>query len=381
MISVLIAGDLCPIGRNLPLFKEGDAQALFNDLLPEFEQADLSIVNLECPLIGEERPIKKVGPVLGAPRESVNGLEAAGIDVVNLANNHILDHGAEGLASTLEACRQSGIDCVGAGADIREARKILVREAKGIQVGILALAEHEFGTAGTNSPGSNPLDLIDFVRNVDTHRQEFDCLIVLLHGGNEHYPYPRPRLMNICRFFVERGADAVICQQSHVAGCGETYRGGHIVYGQGNFIFDLPSPHPAWNRGVLLVLEIDGPGRSRMRMVPYRQSDGGPGARRLGAEEEKRFREEFTARSEEIRDPAEVEKRWREFCRGQERALLHLLHGRNSLLRRLAVRAGLSGLLDSKKRCLTRLHLFRCESLREALIAVLEERSKMIPGE
>ena len=381
MISVLIGGDLCPIGRNLPFFKEGDAAGLFNDLLPEFEQADLSIVNLECPLIEDERPIKKVGPVLGAPRESINGLAAAGIDVVNLANNHILDHGPEGLASTLEACRQNGIDSVGADANIREARKILVREVKGLRIGILALAEHEFSIAGANRPGSNPLDLIDFVRNVDTHRQEFDYLIVLLHGGNEHYAYPRPQLMNICRFFVEEGASAVICQQSHVAGCSEIYREGHIVYGQGNFIFDFPPPHPAWNRGVLVVLEIDAPGRSRMRMVPLRQSDGSPGARRLGAEEEKRFREEFAARSEEIRDPAFVENRWRDFCRQQERPLLQLLHGRSSPFSRVVSRLNLRRRFNSKKRFRTRLHLVRCESLREALIAVLEERSKIIPRE
>ena len=99
----------------------------------------------------------------------------------------------------------------------------------------------------------------------------------------------------------------------------------------------------------------------------------------MGPEEEKAFREGFDARSEEILDPAAIERRWQEFCRVQTRPILHLLHGRNSLFRRLAARAGFSGLLDSEKRCRGRLHLVRCESLREVLIAVLEKRAGSNP--
>ncbi len=375
MISLLVAGDLCPIGGNLPLFVNGEAAGLFTDLLPEFERADFSIVNLECPLVRAEQPIRKIGPVLGAPRESVRGLAAAGIDAVNLANNHILDHGPDGLLSTLEACRENGIVTVGAGRNIRKAREVLVRKVKGIRVGVLAAAEHEFGFAGTDRPGANPIDPISLVREIDSRRGEIDFLLVLLHAGNEHYPYPRPGLRDLCRFLVERGADAVICQHSHVPGCWEFYRSGHIVYGQGNFLFDLPAPHSAWKQGMLLRFEIAGPGRTKMELIPCRQNRGKPGVVRMSPEEEKIFREGFLARSEEIRDPAVLEKRWRKFCRRQERSLLHLLHGRNSLLRRLAARAGFSGWLDPPGRSRNRLHLVRCESLREALISVLERRS------
>ena len=57
MPTILIGADLCPIGENQPFFKEGDARSLFNDLLPEFQQADLAIANLECPLIEHPSPI------------------------------------------------------------------------------------------------------------------------------------------------------------------------------------------------------------------------------------------------------------------------------------------------------------------------------------
>ncbi|MGI0009907.1 MAG: CapA family protein, partial [Nitrosopumilaceae archaeon] len=106
MINILIGGDVCPIGRNSPFFKMGDAANIFNDLLVEFQNADLSIVNLECPLINERTPLLKNGPVLGVESDCINGLKKAGIDVVNLANNHILDHGRAGLMNTLKICQE-----------------------------------------------------------------------------------------------------------------------------------------------------------------------------------------------------------------------------------------------------------------------------------
>ncbi len=60
MTNVLIGGDVCPIGINLPYFKEGDAKSIFHGLLVDFEEANLSIVNLECPLINKSTPIVKM---------------------------------------------------------------------------------------------------------------------------------------------------------------------------------------------------------------------------------------------------------------------------------------------------------------------------------
>jgi len=193
-IKILIGGDTCPIGRNQSLFESGDAHALLNDLMPEFEQADLSIVNLECPLIREESPIEKVGPNLGVPEACVKGLKEMGIDIVGLANNHIMDHGAEGLRNTISVCRDARLGTVGAGENLSEAADIFIQNTNGIRIGVMALAEHEFSIATKNTPGANPLDLIEYVRSVRRHQDEYDYLIVLLHGGKEHYPYPSPVL-------------------------------------------------------------------------------------------------------------------------------------------------------------------------------------------
>ena len=67
--------------------------------------------------------------------------------MLNLANNHILDHGPQGLESTLQAAEAAGIATFGAGRDREEAAAILVRTVGGIRIGILGVAEHEFSIA------------------------------------------------------------------------------------------------------------------------------------------------------------------------------------------------------------------------------------------
>lgn len=378
MVKILIGGDVCPIGQNQGLFQQGNATSLLNDLLPVFESADLTVVNLECPLIQKESPTEKCGPNLGSPVDCVKGLKAMGIDVVGLANNHIMDHDVQGLRTTIEVLDEHGILHVGAGENLDAARRILIREVNGIRIGILSVAEHEFGIAGHTAPGANPLDVIGFVRNINAHRAEFDKLIVLVHGGNEHYLYPRPRLMDTCRFYVEQGASAVICQHSHCAGCMETYQGAPIVHGQGNFLFDYPSKVLTWHDGALICLEPneeDEESNFEVRLIPYRQSDGQPGARRMTADEESVFMNDFAARSEAIADAIFVKTQWETFCQDNKRYYVNTLHGKPGFLRRLAGKLGLLHYLDSCEVQRARLNMIRCESHREALITLLGKES------
>lgn len=369
--NIIIGGDVCPTGKNQSFFESGDAHTLLNDLLYEFQNADLSIVNLECPLIQTKAPIQKCGPVLGVSNECINGLKAMGVDVAGLANNHIMDHGDRGLRSTISALKDKGIDYVGAGESLEMARNILIRDVKGFRIGILAIAENEFGIATIDKPGSNPLNIMDTVRNITKHRDYFDYLIVLVHAGTELYPYPSPYLMDTCRFLVEQGANAVICQHSHCSGCVETYKEAPIVYGQGNFIFDYPTDAIEWREGLLVCLNINGKGTFELRFIPYRQSDGQPGVRKMNSDEEKMFMSGFYSRSTAIRDELFVAKQWEFYCKQNKRYYLNGLHGKPGFLRRLAGKLNKLHYLDSEEVQRNRLHFVRCESLREALITAL----------
>lgn len=368
MVTLLIGADLCPIEGNLPYFKAGDARSLFHELLDEFEQADLVVANLECPLIRDVSPIPKTGPTFGETSVCINGIREAGIDVLCLANNHILDHGAQGLQSTIEACAQAGIATVGAGENLAAARRIVIRQVQHLRVGILAMAEHEFSIATISTFGAYPLDLVDYVRNVNAHRAEYDYLIVLVHGGDEFH-VPSPRIKDTCHFLVEMGANAVIVQHPHCLGGYEEYRGGHIVYGQGALIMDeaIYRNVKSFHEGFLVKLTVaEGP-KSSMEIIPYTQSDPVPGARRMDSERERAFRRTLDERSTVLKDDAWVQSQWFNFCEARKHAYLSGLLGHNRVLRKLNARGVITRFLYGRRTLLGVRNTVCCETHREVI--------------
>jgi len=156
MVNIIIGSDVCPIGRNRAYFTRGDAAGIFGDLLDEFAAADLRVVNLECPLIENEAPILKSGPILGASSECVNGLKNTHIDVIGMANNHILDHGEQGLRNTIKVCREAGMRVVGAGENLADAREILSLQVKDIRVGKACRVDSGDGCIRAGTEGGEP---------------------------------------------------------------------------------------------------------------------------------------------------------------------------------------------------------------------------------
>ncbi|MCD6184582.1 MAG: CapA family protein [Deltaproteobacteria bacterium] len=373
MFTALIGGDVCPIRRNQQYFISGDTSALFNDTLDLFQSVDLSIVNLECPLIDEASPKEKAGPIIGGDSRSIYVLKKAGINVLNLANNHILDHGSEGLQNTISLCKKTGLSFVGAGKDIDEASQVLIFKIGDFKIGILGYAEQECSIASTTSAGANPLSLMDYVRKIKYCKKELDYIIVLLHAGKEYYPYPPPELQKICRFIIEEGANAVICQHSHCAGAYENYGGGHIVYGQGNLIFDAyPRIDDVWCQGYLIKLVIDGDRKSEMELIPYIQSDNEIGVRKMSDKNALLFLNDLKNLSEQIQDNEFIENEWASFCKRFQYDYFSIFRGHNRLFRFLNRKFHFSDSFYSRQNCLALQNIIRCESHREAVLKILD---------
>lgn len=373
MPTVLIGADICPIEANQPFFLRGDATGLFNDLLPEFERADLIVANLECPLIEQPSPIRKTGPTFGEPVECLNGITTAGINVLCLANNHILDHGALGLTNTLAVCERAGVATVGAGENLAAARRVLVRQIGSVRIGILAVAEHEFSIATRTSAGTNPLDIIDFIRNTRENRERYDYLIVLLHGSDEFH-VPTPRIQDTCRFMVEMGANVVIVQHPHVLGGCEKYQGGHIVYGQGALIMDevIYRTQKSFHEGFLVKLDIAEDFHSRMEIIPFEQSNPTPGARKLTGPKEAELRRRLAERSQAILDDRFVETEWLRFCETHKRGYLSGVLGHNRVVRKLDRNGWLTRLLYPRRVLLGVRNCVCCETHREAIQTIFD---------
>jgi poly-gamma-glutamate synthesis protein (capsule biosynthesis protein) len=366
--TFLVGGDVYPVDRQYLAHVMGDSTgAIFDFLADEFRQAEFSIVNLEAPLTNQNTPILKDGPVFSVEPEFAKMLAGSGIKAVNLANNHIMDHGMQGLKSTLETVEKFGLLHTGAGENLAHAGQLLMVEKGGLKVGIFGMADHEFSIAGEDSWGANPTDLIAFRSMVKLKRPSLDNLIVLLHEGTLYYPYPSPRLLELCHFLVEEGASAVICQHSHCPGSYEVYQGALIVYGQGDLIGFDRSPH--FDPHGFLVKLILGPAEVNFELVPYGHNQGV--IRGLDLAEKDKFISELAQRSHKLQDKQFLQASWEELCRSRTDEYWGRLAGYGRVMRQLNrilhfsqfLSPGLAGNL---------LNLIRCTAHREILEEILE---------
>jgi len=374
-IEIIIGGDICPSGSIGYLFQKGRANKIFNDLLPILQEADITAINLESPLIEQPSPIVKTGPVLGASSNCIAGIKNAGISLVNLANNHILDHGPKGLLNTMEVCQQAGLTTFGGGNNLKRAGEIAVKQVDDMKIGFMGMAEHEWSIAGNDKPGANQLDSIQYVRTIREKRKNIDYLIVLVHGGREGYPYPTPNLQNICRFFIEEGANAVIVQHSHCPGFYEKYNDSYIVYGQGNLIFEGKEPVPqGWSQGYLVKLSIGKNLSTKLRLFPYTQFDGHIGAKLMKPGQFQQMLANMADEAIKIEDSTYILKKWQEFCDLQEDSYLHSLRGYSRWFRFLNKKIDLTSQIHKSTHLKEILNYIRCESHRETLEQVIGNR-------
>jgi poly-gamma-glutamate synthesis protein (capsule biosynthesis protein) len=315
----------------------------------------------------------KVGRHLKAPLSTVDALRHGHFNLLTLANNHIMDFGAEALRRTRALCRDSGLDCVGAGENIAEAEQIHYHTEGSLTVGILAVTEHEFSIAGPSTPGANPLDPIRNFNSIRQAKQRAAHVIVIVHGGHEHYSYPSTRMIDTYRFFVDAGASAVIGHHGHCYSGFETYRDGRIFYGLGNFLFDSHRRDWKWTHGYAVRLALTGRNPVGYSIIPFTQGGDIPGTRLLTDESRARFEADLASINATIQDPAALHRHWDKYVRDRSFWLMRHLLPFGTRLNDLWMMLNLP-LPISRQRRLRLLNMIRCESQRDALVDVLERQ-------
>ncbi len=331
--TILIGADIVPTDSNCDRFADGNINYLIGDkLIERLYKADFIAMNLEVPLVDEKNPIDKCGPCLSAPTATIKGIKAINPCFFTLANNHILDQGVVGLKSTLNVLRENNIQFSGVGDNLEQARKVYLKDINGLMLGIYCCAEHEFSVASAVVPGANPYDPLVSFDDVQNLRGKCDYLIVLYHGGKEHYRYPSPLLRRIFRKFAEVGADLVIAQHTHCIGCKEEYKGSTLIYGQGNFLFDH-SQSEYWKTS--LLIEVDGVTKKIMYIPLVKEDER---VREAEEYDKNTILSDFYCRSEEIKQLGFVEEKYEDFADKMEAEYLLRFSGgfgKNILLRLL----------------------------------------------
>lgn len=275
-MNILIAGDFCPQLRVAEAFEREDYSSVLSEVLTVTREADYSIVNFECPVVsGGAKPIEKNGPNLKCTTKGVKAVKYAGFNCATLANNHFLDYGKEGVDQTIITLTQEGVDYVGGGKNLSEASRILYKEIDGKRLAVINCCEHEFSIATETSAGSNPLNPVQQYYSIKEAKTNADYVLMIVHGGHEHWPLPSPRMVETYRFFVDAGVDAVVNHHQHCYSGYEVYRGKPIFYGLGNFCFDNQSHHnDFWNEGYMVMLSFDE--TISYEILPYRQCSDAP---------------------------------------------------------------------------------------------------------
>jgi hypothetical protein len=206
--------------------------------------ADLTFGNLECAVSTRGSAQVKQYTFRGPPSSVPAMRRSAGIDVLNLANNHSGDFGRLALLDTLRTLRRNGIASVGAGHDAASAYRPRIVERLGLRVafvGFSSILPFEF-RAGAASPGS-AWAFPDSVRaSVRAARREADVVIATFHWGIERQLTETAQQRELAAIALDAGATAVIGAHPHVL---EPIR--HpphrlIAYSLGNFVFSAASP-------------------------------------------------------------------------------------------------------------------------------------------
>lgn len=258
-MKINVLGDFYGGGEVEGAIQNNAQEILDKGLLDILQSSDLSILNLESPLTSYSKAITKSGPAIKADKSVAAFLKSTlSIDLVTLANNHIVDFGSQGLKDTLDALEVEGISYCGAGMNHREASEPFVFEQKGKKLAILNFCENEWSTTFSNHPGANPIDEILNYRQIVAVKQIADYVLVVAHGGHEHYPLPSPRIKKLFRFYAEAGANAVVGHHPHCVSGYEIYDNVPIIYSLGNFLFHRQgSVNELWNQGMMVSLEFE----------------------------------------------------------------------------------------------------------------------------
>ncbi|SDC17608.1 poly-gamma-glutamate synthesis protein (capsule biosynthesis protein) [Paenibacillus sp. UNCCL117] len=239
---------------------------VFRYVAPLLRQADLTIGNLEVPLVdagGHERFTYR-HPKTGfysfhAPGQLARDLQEAGFDVLVTGNNHCLDRGTEGLIQTLDTLDHAGIAHTGTFRTKAEAGKPLLMEVQGIRIAVLSYSKstNKLPLPADRAWMVNLLDEEQMLRELAEARQQADYTIVCPHFGREYTHVPVAVQRRLVRKLLQGGADLVLGSHPHVVQPVVRTPGGQAAaYSLGNFVSTTLMGHAATRHGLMLLATI-----------------------------------------------------------------------------------------------------------------------------
>ena len=238
-VTLAFAGDVNFAMRTARLL--GDPATAFGPIASVLRSADFTALNLETSVTSRGVPQPKNYHFRTTPL-AFTALRDAGVDLVTMANNHVLDYGPVGLADTLEAARTARFPYVGIGVNAAAAWAPYVTTIKGMTiaiVGVSQVAELASSWVATSTrPGeANAIDLSQTLAAVRAARRIASTVIVFMHWGTEGDACPDPAQLSLTPQLAAAGASIIIGAHAHMlqgsGWLGHTF----VAYGMGNFLW------------------------------------------------------------------------------------------------------------------------------------------------
>lgn len=241
----------------------------FMDVASTLSDADLTVLNLEGNICGEPYG----SDTTSAPRELLDGLRNAGVDLIQMANSCTINNGLIGLTSTLQTIRAAGLEPVGAFAsesEFQQSKGYTITEAQGVKVAFVAFTK---GLGGRGLPAGNDNlvnilyeDYASTYDKIDRNRitsvlkaveaEKPDITIALLHWGSEYNDDISDTQKSIVNLMKKQGVDVIIGTHPHTVQAIEydELAGTLVAYSLGDFFGD--ASRGGTNYSIILDLEI-----------------------------------------------------------------------------------------------------------------------------
>ncbi|WP_426745703.1 CapA family protein [Myxococcus faecalis] len=245
------------------------------------DAADLFVINLECPFTEGGEKLPKNFNFRARP-ELVGALTAGGVDVVSLANNHLMDYGAQGLLDTLATLEAARIPYFGAGRTLAEARRPAVLTVGGLRVALLGyffLGERNIEPPEVYATDTTPgvaghfsdVDVMERMLREDIAlaKAQADVVLPYFHWGREGTQVLEPYQVRLAHAAIDAGASGVLGSHPHVLQGMELFQGRPVVYSLGNFVFG-GNWNPRDKRGALWKGTFGPEGYLKSEVLPLR---------------------------------------------------------------------------------------------------------------
>lgn len=279
-VTFAFAGDVHFVDHIADQLRADPTQVLA-PIAPVLSGADLAMVNLETAITDRGEPVAGKNFHFRSPASTFTALDAAGVDVINMANNHALDYGPVGMDDTFAAIGKTKLPVIGIGHDAAEAYRPYRGVINGQRIGIVSALDWlepaliDGWSATETQPGvAFSIDRTRLLAEVRALRPEVDTLVAFLHWGTEETNCASPEQHDLAQTLLDAGVDIVVGSHAHrVFGAGKV--GPSLVaYGLGNFVY-WREDGESGRSGVLLV-QATGREVDSYSWVPARITNGIP---------------------------------------------------------------------------------------------------------